>query len=173
MSEPINTDFRITVAQAKEMAGAVTLPSEFRLMTLQKYAKEHGNDAALALCAELLGLANAVVENCHTNAADLLVMQGMHPHDSEKINMPTMLGALLGIALAAEAPKQEATCHGCAYRLGSIANQCLSTVTDADYQAQGLDGFCCHESDDHPPCRGHAQNLKSMRKFNGVIGAES
>lgn len=157
------TDFSITPAQADDIRGALILPADMRLLTLQQYAAAHGHDATLALCAQLFGLANAVTENCREQAAHLLTLEGMHPHTAEKINMPTLLGALMGICLAAKAPKQDSTCAGCAYRLGTVANQCPSTVDEAAWQLQDLDRFSCHESEDLPPCRGHAQALKTER----------
>ena len=86
----------------------------------------------------------------------------MHPHQAEKLNMPSVPGALAGIGLA-RGIDPVPLCHGCAFRQGSIANQCWPTVCDAgDCSLPEEAAFLCHEVPDpeQPPataCRGFIQ----------------
>ena len=69
----------------------------------------------------------------------------MHPQLAEKINLPTLFGALHGVVLAAGV-KSDKTCGGCAFRLGTPANQSPITTGDADWYFHPGEGDClCHE----------------------------
>lgn len=60
-----------------------------------------------------------------------------------KLNLPTISGAVLGERMANDA---EGRCGTCAFRKGTIANACLSTLMDAEEMTR-TDGatFECHE----------------------------
>ncbi|HEJ6233288.1 TPA: hypothetical protein SL845_006530, partial [Pseudomonas aeruginosa] len=63
MTEPA-TDYSITAADAKELAGAVLLPADLRRQVLEKMAAQRDPATMLDLFAQVLGMANAVAENC-------------------------------------------------------------------------------------------------------------
>lgn len=91
---------------------------------------------------------------------------GMHPHDAEKMNLPTMSGALFGMQL----PQidEDKVCKGCAFRKGSPANQCPSTVIDAERCLMEGETFFCHEemngSEPTRKCRGYLQASKDLHE---------
>lgn len=163
-------DYRLSDAQADALKGAVLLPSEYRAEILKRFAAAHGADALVALFTEFIGLANSVVANNREMIEMIGIIDGHdHPNQVEKYNLPTIFGALNGVALA-NAVNQEKTCPGCAYRLATPANQCEPTVIDADWcQSDGEPNFMCHEKLDNrgeptTMCLGHAQVTKSRRR---------
>jgi hypothetical protein len=90
----------------------------------------------------------------------------LHPHEAEKINLPTILGALQGRELA-EGIEQDKLCSGCAFRIGAAANQCLSTTSDAHYCVEDSDHFYCHINLDDKgeptnACAGYAIKMKQV-----------
>lgn len=138
-------DYSISVADSKELLGVVLLPHDIRAKVLDKYRKEHGAEALVNLFSQFIGLANSVVANSHDAIELFLIVEAdFHPYQAEKINWPTLFGALNGVKLA-EGVNQEKTCHGCACRLGSLANQSPSTTCDVDWCLADLDKFWCHE----------------------------
>lgn len=166
MSSPINTDYAMTTHDASELKGVVLLPFDIRQKLLAKYAKERGTAALVNLFANFIGMANSVVDNTR-DALELLgiIKADMHPHDAEKINVASLFGALQGVELANQVD-QKKTCSGCAFRLGTLANQSPSTTSDVKWCVEcDDDRFMCHEHLDEQGqptvlCGGHAQVLK-------------
>jgi len=164
---PNCTDYDLSVAEAKKLLGAVLLPHEFRMMVLEKYFATHGTRALANLCSQLIGLSNSVVANNREMIEIILTVEGdMHPHSAEKANLPTLFGALNGIVIA-QGVDQKKTCAGCAYRIGTPANQSPATTCDADWCDKGGDeDFLCHMNldDKGEPrglCAGHAQKVRN------------
>ncbi|WP_431490949.1 hypothetical protein [Paraburkholderia fungorum] len=162
-------DYTMTQEQARALLGTTSLPHDLRVMVLQNFVGEHGVGALADLFAQFIGLANSVVENNREMAELLLITEGgMHPGTAEKINLPTIFGALQGVKLAAGV-NTSSVCHGCAFRLGSAANQSPVTSIDADDCAEpGGDNFMCHEDLDEQGqpvkgCAGFAQQ-RARRK---------
>lgn len=163
MSEPVNTDYAMSARDASELKGVVLLPFEIRREILDNYRKTRGADALVDLFAHFIGMANAVVKNSYESVFLLGIIEGnMHPHQAEKINVPSLFGALQGIELAAQVDQRK-TCDGCAFRLGTLANQSPSTTSDAIWCNVGDEElFMCHEHLDEQgepivPCGGHEQ----------------
>lgn len=95
----------------------------------------------------LLELAEQVTGNAEEHAIGLLIAEGgMHPYQAERINFPSLKGAALGLKAASRVPEYgcERLCEGCAYRQGSVANQCLPTQTDVEWALDTEQGFNCH-----------------------------
>lgn len=165
---PRCTDYRISAATAREMKGVVLLPADMRLIFLRRYAEQHGADALAQLFAQFIGMANSVVEN-NREMIELLGIThgGDHPYTAEKYNLPTIFGALCGVELA-EGVNPRGACAGCAFRIGTCANQSPVTTIDADWC--GRDGghdFLCHErlNDKGTPttrCVGFARKQKGV-----------
>lgn len=157
------TDYAIKPELANLLYGVATLPAEDRRMALVAIGREHGAAALIDLFAQFIGLANSVASNASEHAQNLLVEMGqVHPYTAEKINMPSVLGALNGVQLVVGVDANK-VCHGCAFRHGSIANQSLPTTMDAEQCSQpGEQTFMCHEDVDargvpQSGCRGWAQ----------------
>lgn len=142
MNQP-PTDYQISAADAHELAGAVLLPADLRRQVLEKMAAHRDPATMLDLFAQVLGMANAVAENCRAMVELILIERGEHPHTAEQANLPTMFGALQGVVLAATV-NPRGTCAGCAYRLGTPANTSPVTTSDAIYCRQELSRFYCH-----------------------------
>jgi hypothetical protein len=147
MTQPRATDYQIDVSTARELMGIVLLPVDIRHEVLRQFRDKHGNGPLLDLFAQFIGLANSVIENNREMAELLLITEGgMDPQTAEKANLPTLFGALNGILLT-EGVDQEKTCGGCAFRLGTCANQSPSTTCDADWCSNpGEEDFMCHEA---------------------------
>lgn len=171
MGEVAATDYAMSDHEADQLKGIALLPHDIRREALALYASSHGRDALINLFSQFIGMANSVVANSREMAELLLITEGkLHPYEAEKVNTPTIFGALCGVSLA-NGVNQKKTCGGCAYRLGTMANQSPSTTSDADWciedgwhGAQPYD-FLCHERLDEKGnpttvCLGHAQRKK-------------
>lgn len=79
MAEP-PVDYQISAADAHELAGAVLLPADLRRQVLEKMAAQRDLAAMLDLFAQVLGMANAVAENCRAMVELILIERGEHPH---------------------------------------------------------------------------------------------
>lgn len=161
-------DHNIHPDLAKELRTIAAVPMDLRRPALRRLAEQIGNVAMIDLFGEFIGLANQVAYNACEQAKDLLVLQGhVWPHEAERVNMPCILGALNGIVLAAGIDPGP-LCGGCAFRAGTVANQCLPTTEDADYcSTPGERPFLCHEAvDEHrnaiSACRGFAQRRAAL-----------
>lgn len=138
---------------------------EARVEALLQFGAEQGARVLLELVADLVTLADQVIENGRDHAIDLLIQEvDLHPYSADKINYPSLKGALTGLESAERIPvhARERTCPGCAYRAGSIANQCFVTQSDAEFALENGDDFLCHARglDDVTgealrPCIGH------------------
>ncbi len=77
----------------------------------------------------------------------------------EGLNMPTESGAAAGKMLANLFGDAEACCKSCAYRAGTIPNQCPSTIMDALECASTGEPFYCHNTGQ--PCEGWKATQKA------------
>ena len=167
------TEYALTRSQATTLAGATGLPVETREEIFAHYAKVHGAPALASLFAQFMGLANSVVANNRT-ALEIFGMVNLDggPYTVEKYNLPTIFGACNG-AIIADGVEQEGLCGGCAFRIGTHANQSPVTTCDADYCSHpGEQPFMCHEDmrEDGDPkraCVGFAR-LRATRKLHEV-----
>lgn len=139
MIEPV--DYSPSSGAAQLLAALVVLPRDERIELSRKFADD---DADLStLLADAIGMANAVAANCREWIETEMIAAGaVHPERAHQLNLPTMLGAAIGASMAAQV-RQDGTCNGCAMRLGTVANQCLPTVSDVRY-VDGDDTFLCH-----------------------------
>lgn len=164
------TDYAIDPASAARLYRVALLPAAERRVALGSLYLQLGTTGFLDLMAQFIGLANSVAANANEQAQNLLAEHGVHPYSAEKINMPTILGALIGAQLVSDVDPA-ALCHGCAFRLGSIANQSASTTGDAATCIQpGESIFMCHERLDEAgepttACRGWAQLRRLANHF--------
>ena len=136
--------YTITAKQQSRLAAALVLapkaPEEAALL-LGRMTKAELTDAFV----QFLRLAASVEANARdTHEFYFIVDQDVHPHSVEQMNLPTLLGALKGATQCVQ-KETKGMCGGCAFRLGSIANQCLSTQVDTEFVAQERDRFMCHE----------------------------
>lgn len=157
-----NTAYSLTPEQATEVAALAESAVDERIARLTRYAGEHGAAAVIELLAQVIGMANSVAENARQMTDLVLISElGMHPDRFDSINLPTLVGACQGVLLAAQCDP-EGACAGCAYRLGTMANQSPIATTDAAYMSFDQRGFMCHaETDEHGEptkvCVGHAK----------------
>lgn len=133
---------------ASMLSGVVMLPRDLREECLRKWFAKSGGCDPILILSEFVGLANSVVAN-NRDAIELWsLMSGFAPPGREHdVNLPTILGALRGIDLAARANVAN-PCVGCAFRLGTLANQSPTTTADAEWAMNTDDRFWCHEDFD-------------------------
>lgn len=166
-------EYAFTRDQAMTLAGAAGLPVDLREIIFAKYAEQHGAQALAGLFAQFMGLANSVVANNRT-ALEIFGMVHLNdgPYTVEKYNLPTIFGACNG-AIIASGVEQDGLCGGCAFRVGTHANQSPVTTCDADYCSHpGEQPFMCHEDiteDGNPKraCVGFAR-LRAVRKLRDL-----
>lgn len=160
------TDYAMSPEHAANLAGGALLPRDLRIETA-KLLLRLGADPAEVI-ADLLGMANSVVENCTELLRTEAVARGwVHFHEIDRINFPSMHGALMGVLLSAGVDAAK-VCHGCAFRLGSMANQCAPTQYDAAAAVDGEFPFMCHEELDASGkathgCRGYGQQRSAAK----------
>lgn len=162
-------EYELKAVEAEFLLKVVEASTQEREVMLSRYANAAGAEDVIRLLSQLIGCANAVIENCRVGAIDLLITEGgLHPHVAEDINLPTLAGAMAGVKLAAEVDPR-GVCSGCVYRHGTHANQSPVTTEDAAYSACGSRKFMCHENLDHrgsptQVCIGHAKALKAVNE---------
>lgn len=140
-----NIDYQFSNADADWLKGISLHPDEIRLQALNQYAEKNGPEALLNLFSQFIGLANSVVHNNREMVELYLVTDcDHHPYAADKINLPTIFGALNGVALANGIDPAK-TCPGCAFRSGTCANQSPVTSCDADWAVRGEIDFMCHD----------------------------
>jgi hypothetical protein len=155
----IDPTYSISPEESALLLGALHLPERERTETLVRFLD--GPNAS-RLLSQFMGLAAGVYQNAREfMEIEIVVQTGEYPHSVEKWNFPTLTGALLGIRTS-HGVKQDGLCEGCAFRLGTHANQCESTNIDARGQcAPGEPPFLCHMTEDgkepHSPCVGWAR----------------
>lgn len=161
--------YALSHAEASTLAGACSLPADLRMHVFEKYAQRHGVVALANLFAQFMGLANSVVAN-NRDALEIFAMVhcDFGPYQAEKLNLPTIFGACNG-AMLADGVDQDGLCGGCAFRVGTCANQSPVTTCDADWCGHpGEASFFCHEELDErgaptKACAGFAR-LRAKRK---------
>ncbi|MCT4498825.1 hypothetical protein N0U25_13560 [Pseudomonas sivasensis] len=162
---PANCEYSIEKSDASNLAGMAQLNLEGRRSALEVYLKTHGQRRLVEFTAQLIGMANSVAENCAEMSDQVLIEEcGVHPDKFTSVNLPTLIGACQGVMIASKCDPAGA-CHGCAYRLGSIANQSPITTCDAEFMAHHRKGFMCHahldaEGEPTKVCVGHAKAAK-------------
>lgn len=138
------SEYRLNPDQAEALAGLAVMATSDRLSYIKKLRRQRGMNWVLELFAQAIGTANSVIENSREMAEFVAITQGdMHPHQADQINIPTLLGAALGATNAANSD-QSAICEGCAFQLGSVANQCVSTQADVQHVELHNARFLCH-----------------------------
>ncbi|KAA0946206.1 hypothetical protein FQ186_25990 [Pseudomonas sp. ANT_H14] len=171
-------DYELTSIEAEFLSKVVEASTHERETLLSRYANSAGVDDVIRLFSQMIGCANAVIENCRLGAIDLLITEGgLHPHVAEDINLPTLVGAMSGVMLAAGVDPRE-VCSGCVYRHGTHANQSAVTTEDAAYSAFGSLKFMCHENLDQRGsptrvCVGHAKALKAVNEAECELSRSS
>ncbi len=158
-----DTPYSLTPEDADILLVLVSASREGRRLVMEHFLGSRTPEAVADLFSEFIGLAKSTVENCREMAELLLITEGdVQPTQAEKINMPTLAGALNGVRLA-DGISEEGLCAGCAFRLGTVANQSpVTTIDAADCSEIGGQTFLCHEDlDDRGQpfkgCRGFAQ----------------
>jgi len=160
-----NTDYSMSPEDATALMEMAKLDPAMRHEALSGYLQQNGTQRLVELFAQFIGMANSVAENCKEMSDFVLITEcGVHPEKFESVNLPTIIGACQGVILA-EKCDPSGVCFGCAYRLGSIANQSPDATSDADYMAHDQKGFMCHadlneSGEPTKVCVGHAKAHK-------------
>lgn len=167
-------DYSLTPAQAEFIREVSEVAQPARARLIRGRMTTHATLALAAaelseMLAAMVGLAASLSENGREMVELVLVVEGgMHPSTAEKANLPTLEGALAGIALA-DGIDAARLCAGCAFRMGTPANQSPVTTADAGECAEpGEEAFYCHEefnADGSPAkaCAGFALRRAALR----------
>lgn len=162
-----DTAYRLTPAEAAFLAALVAVSPAERVHSMRRMvASGLGVGGLVRLFSTFVSVAQSVVANNRALIETALVAHGEDPHTIGRVNLPCLLGALSGAILAADI-EQDGLCSGCAYRLGTPANQCAPTLNDAiESSVPGTNAFWCHEElrangDPVRKCRG---SLRARRR---------
>jgi hypothetical protein len=157
-----NCDYSMSRDDATDLAGIAQFNLAMRREALTAYLQRNGPQRLVEFLAQFIGMANSVAENCKEMSDQVLIEEcGVHPDRFESVNLPSIIGACQGVLIASKCNPKGA-CYGCAYRLGSIANQSPITTCDAEFMAHDRKGFMCHAHLDElgeptKVCIGHAK----------------
>jgi hypothetical protein len=155
------TTYSLTKDEAVNLGAMSFMPHDMRLELLEKYHREHGTAALIRMFSQFVALTKSIEENTREFIEMYLICECNHtPENAEKINLPTILGACQGAQMAI--PPTKGMCDGCAFRIGTAANQSIVTTADATYCSEDRVKFMCHESLDErgeatKPCAGYAR----------------
>jgi len=136
------------------------MEAEARKLLLQ-LSKDELVDAIFAVIERHCAAHNATREQVITVA---ITEFGMHPHQAEKINLPSLTGALMAFSLPEV--DESKVCNTCAFRKDTPANLTFTTTSDAVNCLTDGNIFMCHEQFDSQgeplhACRGFAQAKRS------------
>ncbi|WP_342649149.1 hypothetical protein [Pseudomonas sp. REB1044] len=163
---PENTEYSMTPDDALLVAGIGQHALAARRAMIQALLDQYGSEKLVEILAQFIGMANSVAANCAEMSDMVLIHEcGVHPDKFSSVNLPTIFGACQGVQIASKCDPAGA-CHGCAYRLGSIANQSPITTSDAEFMAHDRKGFMCHADLDEQGeplrvCVGHAKAARA------------
>jgi hypothetical protein len=139
-----NKTYKPDNAGAEALAALSVLSYEDRLSQIKRLRREHGIEWVLRLFNDTIGMANSVTDNSHEMVKFVALMNAdLHQQDVDKISLPSMLGAAMGAAAAALCEDVK-VCDGCAFKIGSIANQCVPTQADVRHITADDGRFLCH-----------------------------
>jgi len=184
----MTTDYRLAPIDAAVLLSMCESSTEDMAATFADLFGDRLNGDGAALLGNVVALARSVIANHDEMMRTVCLIEGGSERDADMLNLPSLRGALSGVVLA-DGVAATAVCDGCAFRLGSCANQSASTTSDATeqmvYTLAGSDArFCCHEWDGHvdtssmtvqlmadregaeegaPTCRGFALKLRQAR----------
>lgn len=167
--------YKMSKKDAEVLAGIVGMNDYGKKVVLKHYFKENGATKLINIFSQFIGLANSVIKNNQEAIETFLIIEkDYHPYQAEKINFPNLFGACQGIILS-QGINQDKTCHGCACRIGTLANQSPTTTSDVDYclsggaYGEGGDKFYCHEDFDEEgrptkKCIGFVQIIANRKR---------
>lgn len=161
-----NCEYSMSTDDALLIAGMSQYDLETRRDMVGAVLATEGAGRLVEMLAQLIGMANSVAENCGAMSDQVLIEEcGVHPDRFDSVNLPTIIGACQGVLIASKCDPAGA-CYGCAYRLGSMANQSPIATSDAEYVAHDHKGFMCHayldeQSEPARVCVGHAKAAKA------------
>lgn len=139
-------DYTFTDDEQRHLGGWTVLPYDARIEMMERFFADKEKTEIISMFSSFIDMAHAVIDNCRELAELAAIGEwGVHPHEVEKLNMPTLLGAVNGYKMA-HGVDPDRLCHGCAYRKGSVANTCLVTVCDTTYCDENGQTFMCHEN---------------------------
>ena len=168
----VATDYHPTAEQADIIIALSSMRHDGRMALLKMLLDAEDAYALADLLSHVIGMANSVGGSCREWIEITAICEGnTHPHEAEKFNLPTMIGAAMGAKLAARVD-QDGLCAGCAVRHGTVANQCAPTVCDVEWiDTKG--GFLCHlegldeKGNAAKPCIGSVR-LMAAKRAEGV-----
>ena len=166
MSTSANCEYSMSTDDALLIAGISQYDLETRRDMVGAVLVTEGAGRLVEMLAQLIGMANSVAENSKEMTDQVLIEEcGVHPDRFDSVNLPTIIGACQGVLIASKCYPAGA-CYGCAYRLGSIANQSPIATSDAEFMAHDRKGFMCHADLDEQgeptkTCVGHAKAARA------------
>jgi hypothetical protein len=165
------TTYSIDRVDALLLSAIVVCEDAERQNGLRMLMKKRGVDGFISVMSQFVAMANSVVSNNAEMVDLILITSGVsHPdRTADKANLPTLFGALRGVVMA-DGMDVSKVCGGCAFRLGTPANQSpLTTMEADDCVTDGDQAFLCHEELDRKgnpfrACAGYAQSLKARKE---------
>lgn len=146
----------------------------YLLALLKGYDKlpQRSNADLLNLLRNTLLLANSIAENCKEWLEMAAIIHGdMHPYQAEKLNIPTLNGALSAAVAIPRVDPCDKMCVTCAFRVGSPANQTEATASDIFDCLEDGTLFMCHDFEGAKPTRACRGFVAAFREQNADVDA--
>jgi hypothetical protein len=169
MMHPDATKYTLSPEDANLLAVMSGMPPSARVEFMKKHKRKHGMAGLYDLFNQFISLANSVIENNRAQVESALIQQfKITPEDARRLNLPSILAAAaIGVEIST-AVNPAGCCGECAFRQGTVANQCISTVHDAKMAKQNGTDFMCHRNLDGS---GNPKGLcVGFKKFAGREG---
>jgi hypothetical protein len=138
--------YEFTEKEMRVVGGFHLLPHRTRLEEMAKFFANRDIFEIMRMFSNYIDMAETVILNTREQYEVFAIAGGnLHPNDADKVNVPSILGAINGLKIAGDLDPAK-FCHGCAFRKSSVANTCLTTVADTEYCSQEGQTFMCHEN---------------------------
>lgn len=135
--------YNLNAEQLELLTAALKADADERKKILFAFAQDD-MESLVEVFAQFVELTKSVEENARGFMECMLCAYGNYtPRSAADTNFPSIEGAIEGAKLARKPAK--GMCDSCAFRLGTVPNQCLPTIADAN-QALGTIAaqFMCH-----------------------------
>ncbi|WP_313043239.1 hypothetical protein [Acinetobacter sp.] len=146
-----------------------------RLARIRQLFVEHSKDEVLSVLNAFIEISSQFSNACLDAVNVHLAIEGDYIY-TDRLNMPSLVGALKGAKLLKHIDDPTKVCKGCAYRIGTMAN--CSEVTLPEVEICLADGFVffCHENInehdiDHKSlkaCKGYAQHIRGLKHEKSI-----
>lgn len=148
MTRAPDHSYALTEEESDHLTILHVSPNDLRHELLTKWRKQFGVKYVDSLFVKFLAVSKSVGEGVPKAVTTYLVREHEYTaNQANRMNLPSIHGALIGAAIAQEPCK--GMCADCAYRKGSLPNMSFATTYEAQFKDDGVPFMCHHHMDDN------------------------